>query len=205
MKELESHYDLLADKYSSIHPLRYALVDFIATKILSKEIIKPFGKIVDFGCGSGELLNELSGKIPFPDLLTGVDLSSSMVKKAKGKGLNVIHSNFENVFFEKGTVSVGIFQESIHHADFNYLGPNLNRVMCTDGQLIVFYQCDWAVEPKTEAMNKFEDYARRRRTGPERIINALSLYGWHLNYNQIVEDVTSINFNFLLLNNFFPP
>ena len=197
MKELERHYDFLAEKYASIHPLRYALVDFLKDKIFSKELNKPFGKIVDFGCGSGELLCALAKQIPFPDLITGVDLSSSMVQKARLKGLDVVNASFEKVFFERGTVVLGVFQESIHHADFNLLGPNLNRIMSPDGQLIVFYQTDWSIDPETKAMNVFIDFARSKRTGPDRIIKALSLFGWSLNEEKLIEDRQSVSFSFL--------
>lgn len=197
MKELERHYDYLAEKYASIHPLRHALVDFIRDKVYSKEFIKPFGKIVDFGCGSGELLSALSKQIPFPDLITGVDLSSLMAKKARQKGLDVINASFETVFFERETVVLGVFQESIHHADFNLLGPNLNRIMSSEGQIIVFYQTDWSIDPETEQLNNFIEFARSRRTGPDRIIKALSLFGWSLKEEKIIEDRQAISFSYL--------
>lgn len=197
MKELERHYDFLAEKYESIHPLRYDLVDFIKDKIFSREQTKPFGKIVDFGCGSGELIFALAKQIPFPDLIVGVDLSKSMVQKARLKGLDVVNASFEKVFFERETVVLGIFQESIHHADFNLLGPNLNRMMSPEGQLVVFYQTDWSIDPETEAMNVFIDFARSKRTGPDRIIKALSLFGWSLNEEKIIEDRQSVSFSFL--------
>ena len=104
---------------------------------------------------------------------------------------------FEKVFFERGTVVLGVFQESIHHADFNLLGPNLNRIMSPDGQLIVFYQTDWSIDPETEAMNVFIDFARSKRTGPDRIIKALSLFGWSLNEEKLIEDRQSVSFSFL--------
>lgn len=82
MKGLESHYDCLAEKYASIHPLRLSLVDFIERRIFAEKSLKPFGQVVDFGCGSGELLENLSKRVPFPDLLCGVDISTSMVQAA---------------------------------------------------------------------------------------------------------------------------
>lgn len=197
MKELERHYDLLAEKYASIHPLRYALVDFLKNQIVSKELNKFGKKIVDFGCGSGELLCALASQIPFPDLVTGVDISNSMVQKARLKGLNVINASFEEVFFEQGTVILGVFQESIHHADFNLLGPNLNRIMSPDGQLIVFYQTDWSIDPETDAMNVFIEFARGKRTGPGRIIKALSVFGWSLCEEKLIEDCQCVSLSFI--------
>jgi SAM-dependent methyltransferase len=197
MKELETHYDLLAENYARIHPLRHAIVDFIVDKIISSQELKPFGHIVDFGCGSGELLKELSGKLSFPDLLCGVDLSASMVKKARAKGLNIINSNFEKVYFDKGAVFLGIFQESIHHANFELLGANLERIMNSQGKLIVFYQEDWTIEPVPESMIPFIEQARLKRTGPSHIIEQLANHDWVLSQTSYITDRYKIDVEFI--------
>jgi SAM-dependent methyltransferase len=197
MKGLESHYDCLAEKYASIHPLRLSLVDFIERRIFAEKSLKPFGQVVDFGCGSGELLENLSKRVPFPDLLCGVDISTSMVQAAKRKGMHVIHANFENVFFERGSVFLGVFQESIHHADLDLLGANLDRIMCPDGKLIVFYQSDWFIEPNLEALDTLLDVARMNRRGPENIITALNKCHWNLIEDELVEDRCPVDLEFI--------
>jgi SAM-dependent methyltransferase len=197
MKGLESHYDCLAEKYASIHPLRLTLVDFIEKRIFAEKSLKPFGQVVDFGCGSGELLENLSKRVPFPDLLCGVDISSSMVQATKAKGIHVMHANFEHVFFERGSVFLGVFQESIHHANLDLLGLNLDRIMCPDGKLIVFYQSDWFIEPRLEVLDTYVDAARMNRKGPENIIAALDKNHWNLVEDQLVEDRCQVDLEFI--------
>ncbi len=90
MKSLASHYDQLAanrDKYRAKNAYYYFL--------LHKEyqyFVPPQKKILEVGCGTGELLNALN-----PSLGVGVDMSPKMIK--------IAHQKFEHLKFFAGEIT----------------------------------------------------------------------------------------------------
>lgn len=83
--QIQSHFDLIAndyDFYKQKNSYYYA-----AIKDALKQIVEPNKRILDFGCGTGDILNFLKPKYGI-----GIDLSPKLIetakKKFKSKNLN---------------------------------------------------------------------------------------------------------------------
>jgi len=76
LSELESGYDLVADKFSSTRKFMWRDLEFV------KDYAKPTDKILDFGCGNGRLAGYLAGN--YREFI-GVDISQNLIDAAKQK------------------------------------------------------------------------------------------------------------------------
>lgn len=68
--ELESGYDLIADKFSSTRSFMWRDLGFV------KDLIKPGDRVLDFGCGNGRLAGFLKGR--YSEYI-GVDISQKLI------------------------------------------------------------------------------------------------------------------------------
>ena len=84
-----SLYTLIADKYSEIFPLDVNRVKFIQENLPNNNSV-----IIDVGCATGDLSNELS-KIGY--FVTGIDLNEPMIKIAKEISKKNRYSSIFNV------------------------------------------------------------------------------------------------------------
>ena len=75
-------YKKLAKSYNFRFPSYLKVTTDKVVKIAS---IAPGGKILDLGCGTGELLFKLAKKYPAVSELVGIDISEEMLKRAKSK------------------------------------------------------------------------------------------------------------------------
>ena len=86
---------IFEEKYSNLYELVYASKDYILEVEVIKKILSQISpqsnRVLDFGCGTGNHAKLLSEN---GYLVTGVDRSKAMLKRAKAKS---VHANF--VFF----------------------------------------------------------------------------------------------------------
>lgn len=75
----------------------------------AKQYLKNTNIVLDFGCATGEVTNEIAGSVRS---VLGIDISSNMVEIAKSKAEKL---DIKNVDFKKLTV----FDESIKNESFN--------------------------------------------------------------------------------------
>ena len=60
---------------------------------LIESLINPHSRILDIGCGEGELIEQLEKNIYAKT--HGIELSSDLTRKAIAKGFSVVHGNAE--------------------------------------------------------------------------------------------------------------
>lgn len=197
MNDLNKHYNKIASDYSEIHPFRPIISDFVLQRLYKNEINTGIGLVVDYGCGSGDLLADLRGKVSFPDMLLGIDASKDMVFECKSKALNVYEATFESFTLEPASVRLAIFQESVHHADMRALGEKLRSSMDEHGEIIVFYQDDWDIQPGTEALQKLVSFARAKRKGGGNIVKGFKEQGFDLVFTEELISRDAVNLSFL--------
>lgn len=84
MKDAESYYDELGERYWNMNNEldSYHLMRFDSFRYLAEKYFEKGSKILDFGCGSGELTKLL---IDLGFDANGCDISNEMVKLAKAK------------------------------------------------------------------------------------------------------------------------
>ncbi len=88
-KNLAHSYDLRFRKF----------VEVTATKVASLANIAPGDKVLDMGCGTGEVLFRLGQKYPDVGLLAGIDASEEMLELARTK-----LSSFKTVNLQLGSI-----------------------------------------------------------------------------------------------------
>ena len=85
-KKLISHYRRLASKYDT----RFSsYLDRVIAKIIEKTNLQPSDKILDIGCGTGELLIKMYRAEPRVGELAGIDASEAMLRQAEKKLKNM--------------------------------------------------------------------------------------------------------------------
>ena len=139
--------------------------------LLSLVEIRPNLKVVDLGCGTGELTRQLADALPDSDV-TGIDSSSSMLEKAMFFSSSSLH-------FEQGDQAqlTGewdlIFSNAALHWSENHaeLIANLYRRLTAGGQIAVqvpsnhnhishqIYRETASEEPFKSILNGFQRYA----------------------------------------------
>jgi len=148
LSELETGYDLIADKFSSTRAFWWRDLKFM------KDMVRPGDKILDFGCGNGRLagfLNEIWSEPAFAKAsagkFVGVDVSQKLIDIAKQKyssektkfiKIDSLSAKlpFENNYFDM-VFSIAVFH---HFPSEEYaLGivKELHRVLKPGGKIIV--------------------------------------------------------------------
>ena len=126
------------------------MTNILPFKILRKKVIvrinklNPTGRLFDVGCGSGNLIIEISEKLPHLELI-GMDISAEMLDRAK---LRAVEKQ-KKIEFKEGTVEKLPFADksidfivstfSLHH----WINPQkafqeIYRVLKKDGVALIF-------------------------------------------------------------------
>jgi ubiquinone/menaquinone biosynthesis C-methylase UbiE len=118
------------------------------------------GRILEVGCGTGKIIQELSKNIS-NSTFVGVDISGYMIKIARKKGIKnarFIKSESTKMFFKENSFDYVIFRDSIHeiHETSGYEGMKLSLAKAyyflkPGGKLIIR---DAIVPPKKKIMIK---------------------------------------------------
>jgi len=128
------------------------MTNFIPFKILRRRILSELkkysftGKLVDLGCGSGNLIVLISKNYPNLDLI-GVDISSEVLDLAKKRALeNNVNEKIEfkigsaeNLVLPDNSVDIIISSLSLHHwKDPSIVLKEAFRVLKQNGTLLIF-------------------------------------------------------------------
>lgn len=143
MKKYKENSKRNFDKQAKIYDKSiYSMYPRKCYKYVIEEIQKKkFNKILDVGCGTGEILNTIATD---KNNYYGIDLSEKMVNIAKGKNnsknITYLVGDAEFLPFEDSTFDIIICVESFHH----YPNPNavikeFYRILNNGGTLII---CD---------------------------------------------------------------
>lgn len=99
------HFNNIAKNYDSYK--RRSWYYYAELKSLLSSLIPPHNKVLEFGCGTGDLLYHLN-----PSHGVGIDISSGMIRIAKSK-----YSNHRNLKF----MILSRFNASLPHAKYQYI------------------------------------------------------------------------------------
>ena len=128
------------------------MTNFLPFKILHRRILSelkkynPKGKLVDLGCGSGNLIVQIAHDFPMLDLI-GIDISSEILELAKkralksnlNKKIKFKIGSVENLPFSDNSIDFLISSLSLHHwqEPIKALGEAF-RVLNQKGILLIF-------------------------------------------------------------------
>ena len=142
-KELRKFYDQVAENFSSTRKYWWRDLHFI------KKYLKREGKVLDFGCGNGRLLDFLEGtKLNY----TGIDASGKLIKIAQkkypGKSFLQLENEGRLPFKDKEfdmIFSIAVFHHFTPKMADNALGE-MKRILKDDGILILTIWNLWNVK-----------------------------------------------------------
>ncbi len=168
---IKKHYDDLAPNYEAMHPIRKEAIDFIVNYLSESKLE---GAVIDFGGGTGALLEQVKNQTTYQGNYIVLDLSPEMCQLAEQRNLTTINASYEATNLPDQSVALAIFHESIHHStDHAKLQEELKRVLKTNGEMLVFFQIDWAIEPGNETIDSYVNYARSKRKSPQDVIEKI--------------------------------
>ena len=121
MKDYEAlsraHFDRQAMEYDARDTVYYSREGKISCRDIADMLRKrPYGRLLDVGCGTGFLLDLLAKQRPAE--YCGLDLSDEMLKVARGKaipGAAFVQGRSERLPYEDGSFDIVTCSQSFHH------------------------------------------------------------------------------------------
>ena len=143
-EEVRSFCDSLAETYDTWHSKnRYYYREI---ESFCAEIISPGSRVLEVGCGTGDLLNRVASERG-----VGIDISSEMIKRAQSKFVHEPHLYFTNSWedpqIRQGTYDFIISADVVEHLEdvpgtFRYL-----RGLCGEQTTLIVSMANPAWEP----------------------------------------------------------
>lgn len=126
------------------------MTNFLPFKILRKKILgrinklNPSGRLLDIGCGSGNLIVQIAEKFPHLELV-GIDISAEMLKRAKmranekQKEIELKEGSVEKLPFSDEYADFIVSTLSLHHwSNPQNAFQEIYRVLKKDGVGLIF-------------------------------------------------------------------
>jgi len=135
-REIEEYYGKkFFEGYENLPPYEKYRRENISSAILELIEARPGQKLVDLGCGSGELLNRLQGK---GLKLAGCDISKAGFNKIKGK-LELKQADLEKPLpYASNSFDFAVLREVLEHIENKEgLLKEINRILKKNGKLVV--------------------------------------------------------------------
>lgn len=137
----ERIWNFWADKYDKLWVQKYSLKptrDYIL-KAISKLSINENIKVLDLGCGPGQLIHEMS--LMFNNLIiTGIDFSEKMLEMSQRKNPNAKHIKLDadELYKLKDKYDLIICTHSLpYYKEPNKILMELNKILNDDGRLLI--------------------------------------------------------------------
>jgi len=126
------------------------MTNFLPFKILRKKVLgrinklNPSGRLLDIGCGSGNLIVQIAEKFPHLELV-GIDISAEILKRAKmranenQKEIELKEGSVENLPFSDEYADFIVSTLSLHHwSNPQNAFQEIYRVLKKDGVGLIF-------------------------------------------------------------------
>lgn len=147
--------------------------------------------VIDIGCGSGKLTNEISRLIPEAKILA-IDISSSMIEKAKQNLSNNIEFICEDFLHLNITEKVDlIFSNKVFHwiLDQEALFYKIYKILKPSGQLIVSFGAEGSMPKFREACYQVGldfNHLNLKLSNSIYIVNLLKNIGFKVKYHEVI-------------------
>lgn len=124
--------------------------------LIQKEIRPGAGRVLEVGCGRGDLVRLISDKA---EVVTGIDLSPKMIEVAESRSkdlFNVVYEtgDYLNSFFPKNYFDSIVSVATVHHFDFPLFVGKAKSELKTGGKLVIvdLYRHENILDYLTEAV-----------------------------------------------------
>lgn len=141
VESAEAFFSNIAETWDRLRSLHYPN-DLIESALLEMAGPGPFGRVLDFGTGTGRMLSLFA---PLAEEAEGIDLSHDMLTVARANleqqgvhGARVRQGNVTAVPFEDGCADLVIIHQVLHYMDApNRAIAEASRVLKPGGQLLI--------------------------------------------------------------------
>lgn len=135
-KQIETQFDRAAPTYDSVAELQRRMGQGLVKYICDADVAKQ-DSLLDLGCGTGELLKQLSQE-GFKNL-AGLDLSSRMLAVAKKKvpTAAMLHADIEHVPCEEGAYRTVVSNAALQWCNIEDAFQEANRVLASNGRMFL--------------------------------------------------------------------
>lgn len=143
-------YDIASKTYDNTREINTSFVEILSNRFDFTEQ----RKVLDFGCGTGNYLNQLSQK--YKCTLFGLEPSEEMRSIAldKNKKLSILSGNHESIPFDNCFFNLIYMTDVIHHVpDLNILFANLYNKLDNNGFVCILTESHKQIE--TRWYNKY--------------------------------------------------
>ncbi|MFC2155024.1 glycosyltransferase [Acidobacteriota bacterium] len=130
---IKDHFESIAHDYDKWKQKNHYYHDLL--KEFFKENVKPADKVIEFGCGTGDVLDAVDAKRK-----VGLDIAEEMIKRAREKypGITFQQHDCETVFPGAGEFDVAILADIIDHVtDILKLYTAVNRSLKIGGRMCI--------------------------------------------------------------------
>ena len=133
-KQVQSQFDRAAVTYDNVASLQRQMGSDLLQQIMKHGIAKD-GHLIDLGCGTGELLQQL--ELAGFSKLFGLDLSSQMISVAEQKApsVNFHHAAIEEMPFDECGFDIVVSNAAIQWCDIQSAAIEIFRVMKPEARL----------------------------------------------------------------------
>jgi ubiquinone/menaquinone biosynthesis C-methylase UbiE len=144
-------------------------------EILNELIAKKPSKVLDVGCGTGNIARYL---INFVDYIDAIDFSENMITVGKGlpngnhPNINWICSSMEEVLlnYKYSLITAGA---SLHWMDWNIVLPKFKELLLPDGYLAIINDRDLQTTWEEELLEIIKRYSTNQEYKPYNLISEL--------------------------------
>jgi SAM-dependent methyltransferase len=125
------HFERLASQYDALRRGTGGLFSAIA------EANEPAGRLLDVGCGTGQLLGEFAAQFPIDPY--GLDPSAAMLEVARERlaGAKLVQASAERIPFADAFFDCAVMLFVVHHLDRPRAFAELHRVLRPGGRLTI--------------------------------------------------------------------
>jgi ubiquinone/menaquinone biosynthesis C-methylase UbiE len=182
-------YNKYAGIYDSFRFMRKSIIDFIITKINDNN----YKSILDFGCGTGNFIYEITNKTNNL-YMAGIDPSESMREIAHKKNPKeaIINGNHEIIPLNDNTIDMVFMVNVIHHVDdIEKMFIEFKRILKKKGGILIFTESHKQIREKTW-LNYFEgakDYDLNRFYDIPEIEKIADKTGFYCYEKNIIDEI----------------
>ncbi len=174
MEKAESHFTKRAEKYN--HSSNWVVDQKLIQMIFDLAEVNENSLVLDLACGTGLIANAFHGRVK---KVTGLDISSDMVKYADGCMDEIIFSPIEKMPFDDNSFDACVCRQGLQFAELDKAIPEIHRVLKPGGITVLCHLTAYNEIDKDLAfqIQELRNPARRNYLMPDDILNALKKQG----------------------------
>ncbi len=191
-----SNYSVTVKEYKTLsksYDTRFqGYIQAVGNKVLTAATTAADGRILDLGCGTGEILLKLAKNYPNVKELVGIDLSEDMLKLAKTKlgafkEATVCQGNIEQIPYDDKHFDLVVSSGVLHYVSSpEDMAREVQRVLKPQGHFVLIDMAQESLVTKvSSAFRKLTDPGAVRFYRMQSAIDLLSSQGFKIKSSEL--------------------